>query len=233
MRWVDDIFSLIWDISEWFYDCYIEANTWVYPFRYVATPFYYLYRSFWNLLTPIAQFSDWVYDVQQKVTGILSFADIWTEFSKWFKWAEWAWSWVLDASLIINYYISNWWSSASLTVQSWISEARTYAESLVAGAMVIVTNLQAAWDAFKGKIPSIDAVVAWWGNWSGELLSVINTWWTGALLEVQVLINSAFTVRESLWSGWQDWRDQVIDFFTDPVEFLWAKFTDWFLGPEV
>jgi len=24
----------------------------------------------------------------------------------------------------------------------------------------------------------------------------------------------------------------VLEFFTDPLEWLWVRFTDWFLGPE-
>jgi len=29
------------------------------------------------------------------------------------------------------------------------------------------------------------------------------------------------------------WFESIQDFFNDPVEWLWAKFTDWFLGREV
>ena len=46
------------------------------------------------------------------------------------------------------------------------------------------------------------------------------------------LINSAFTERETFWSGWSDFRDQVSLFFSDPLGWLEAKFTDWFLGAE-
>jgi len=64
------------------------------------------------------------------------------------------------------------------------------------------------------------------------VLSFVNTWWSGAVLQVQGLINTAFLERDSWWAGWQDWRDQVAEFFTNPLEFLLNRFTDWFLGPE-
>jgi len=119
-----------------------------------------------------------------------------------------------------------------LTVIGWIVEAKGYAASLVAGVSGWLTNLQAAWDEFKGLIPTIDEVISWWGNWAGSVLATIDTWWDSTVLEVQGFIDSAFTEREPFWAGWQDWRDKVIEFFTDPLEWLLEKFTDWFLGPE-
>ena len=83
------------------------------------------------------------------------------------------------------------------------------------------TNLKAAWDTFWTV--TFPTLVSW--AW-------LTTWWNSRLEDIQGLINSAFTIREGLWTGWQDWRDKVVEFFTDPLEWLLAKFTDWFLGPE-
>ena len=52
------------------------------------------------------------------------------------------------------------------------------------------------------------------------------------MVDVESLINSAFTERERYWSGWQDMRDKVIEFFANPFDYLWSRFADWFLGPE-
>jgi len=50
--------------------------------------------------------------------------------------------------------------------------------------------------------------------------------------DVLDLIDSAFTLRESLWSGWQEIRDLVFEFFNDPWAWLEERFTNWFLGGE-
>ena len=56
-----------------------------------------------------------------------------------------------------------------------------------------------------------------WNTITGNL----GEWWRTQL----ALLNETF--------GWvQDFRDRLEEFFTDPVEFLWARFTDWFLGRE-
>ena len=56
---------------------------------------------------------------------------------------------------------------------------------------------------------------------TGNILLVVNNWWRDRLLDVQGLINSAFVTRDSLWSGWQDLRDKVTEFFSDPEEWLY------------
>lgn len=232
MRFIDDIFSFVWDISYLFYDAYLEVKGWSAPFSYLKTPLYTLYRVFWDLTTPIAQFGDWCDDVTNKVAQVLSITDIRLALDKWLDYAEDAWDWVLSSTTIINGLINTWWSTASQTVQVWVNDAKAYAQSLVATVSTALASLQVAWDSFKAKIPSIDAILSWWSNWTGNVLTAVNSWWSERLLDVQGLINSAFTTRESLWAGWQELRQQVLTFFQDPLEFIWARFTDWFLGPE-
>ena len=229
---LDSIFSTVWDISSQFYSAHYTVSGWVWPFNLLATPLYWLYQLSWNLLTPIAQFGDWVSAVTTRVSSILSSIDVMILLRTWLTYAENAWTWVMNAGTNVTNIVNTWWSSTSQTVQVWVNEAKQYAEGLVASTMGLVINLQASWDAFKDKIPSIDAVIAWWGNWWGNILAQLGTWWISRLSEVQVLINTAFTVREGLWAGWQEWRGQVAEFFNDPLEYIWERFTDWFLGPE-
>jgi len=232
MWFIDQIFSLVWDIAEWFYDAYLEVNDWVWPFYNLALPLYRIHQLCYFLLDSIAVLSDWTGDIQDAIGNLLSFQDIWDYFLDWFVWAAAAYDWVYNAWYNVSSIIDTWWGSTSEIVQGWIYDVRQYAAGLVADVMVLVTTLQAAWDNFKGKIPSFDAILDWWGNWTGELLSVIIAWWAGALQDVQDLIGTAFVVRADLWAGWQEMRDQVIEFFTDPLEVLWSKAADWFLGPE-
>ncbi|KKK66018.1 hypothetical protein LCGC14_2968300, partial [marine sediment metagenome] len=83
-------------------------------------------------------------------------------------------------------------------------------------------TLRASWDNFWVTIYPGLVSFAW-----------LTTWWNERLADVAGLIDSAFTIREGLWDGWQDVRGAVLEFFSDPLEWLWSKFTDWFLGPEV
>jgi len=232
MRFLDDIFSLVWDISDWFYEAYLTVNDWVYPFNLIAPVFYRLSIYFYNMLTPIAHLSDWVDDINQSIASLPSMDNIWSTFKDWFNWAEWSWQWIEDAWLIIPGIIDDWWSSTSQTVQTWIDESSQYFTSLVNTLQVKVSQVESSISELMGRLPELDELVSWWSNWTVNLRVTIDTWWTTTMVEVQGLINTAFIDRESWWTGWIDVKNEVIEFITNPMDFLLDRFTDWFLGPE-
>lgn len=232
MSWIDDIFSWVWDISLWFYDAYLEVKGWVWPFYNLASPLLFLSGGFFHLLTPIAHFYDWAYDIGQKITNILSSFDIMALLRTWLDWAEWSWEWITNAWPTVTSWIDSWWSVTSWTVQTWIDTAT---EGLVALKDAWTNFWTITWPEWTGNLSDLRA--GWDNFWIVTFPELVNfdwltSWWSDRLLDLQSLINTAFLDRDSWWAGWQDWRDQVIEFFTDPLEFLLDRFTDWVLGPE-
>ena len=232
LAFVDTIFSAVWDISDWFLSGAHEVSGWIWPFYYLQYPLYGLHSVSWSLLTPIAHFGDWADDVAAKVSQVLTLEQITAYFSVILANATAAWDWVKNALGNVWLIIETWWSSTKLVVLAWIDLAKEEALTLISQVEAELANLRRSFDNIEAKLPSIDAVLAWWTSWAGNVISVINTWWTSTMGEVQDLINSAFTDRESWWAGWEDFRDKVAEFFSDPWEFLLERFTDWFLGPE-
>ena len=233
MFFMDWIIQRLNDASDLFYDIYREVWDWVWPFWLAAEFFWELSWLFWRLAQDCIRFNSWLSWADIRLEGIFSLWEIWEYFEKWFNWGMWAWDWVADAFLNVWNIVDDWWSSTQSTVRAWIDEAKSYAASLVANLNLMLSSLQSAWDDFKGMIPTIDEVIYWWRNWPGNVLTIVSTWWTSTMGEVQGLIDSSFIEREPFWAGWQELKDKVAEFFTDPLEFLWARFTDWFLGPEV
>ena len=121
------------------------------------------------------------------------------------------WSWFSDWWGSVGDVITSWWATALVDVQDWIATATQGLASMLT-----------AWDDFfTNTLPTLFD------------LDYAEEWWRSKLLDVGDLISSAFVEREDLWQGWSDFRQGVSDFFTDPLEWLWSKLTDWFLGPEV
>ena len=228
VNFIDDILSAVTSIGDWFHDAYLVVNDWVWPFNLLANILFYIFFGFRLLLNPLISFGAWVDDVVYKVTNIIGLGDIVGLLRSWLTMAENAWAWIQDAWLIIPNIINSWWSSASQTVLIWVNEAKQYAATLFNNVSAMVLNLQAAWDSFKDKLPTLDEVVRWWSNWAGNVTAAITTWWSGALKDVQGLINSAFTAREGLWAGWQDWRAQVAGFFEDPEQWVYDRLDSFF-----
>ncbi len=209
-NFVDSIFSTVWDIGSWFHQAHYTASGWVWPFSLISTPLYWLYQLSFNLLTPIAHFGDWVSAVSTKVSSVLTSVDIIGLLRTWLTYAENAWQWVSNAWTNVTDIMTTWWSSTSQIVKAWIAETLNTALTQIASLHTTLMQFKAGWDDFRtATLPRL-------ADWSG----------------VDSLISSWFKASAPLWEGWQQWRGQVAEFFGNPFEWLWSRFTDWFLGPE-
>jgi len=232
MYFMNRIISYLNDVSDFFYDAYREVWNWVYPFYYLGYPLYSLCLAFNHLAWEFYDFADWVDYIEDIISDVITWWDIEDWFYDWKRKILDAWYWFVDRWYWFRTEVNNWWSSVQYTVQGWINTAFANAKSLIDQVSVSLTNLWSAWNNFKGKIPSLDQVLSWFGDWWGYTLSSLIAWGALKASQISTLIDSAFTIRDSLWAGWQELRDQVIEFFNDPLEYLWSRFTDWFLGPE-
>ncbi len=232
MWFLDKIIEWLGSARDWLYQGGVEVAGWVWPFNLLYSPLYYVYVAFAWITYYFGQFNEWLFWAAGRIDAILSTVDITGFFLTWINYAIDAWNWVTNAFWNVWNIVESWWSSAKYVVLSWIDEAKLWFQALLNEVNAWLARLQSNWDSIVSKIPTWDEVVAWWGNWRGNVLAAITGWWVGALLDVVGLIASAFTERESWWAGWEDFRDKVAEFFTDPLEFIWSLFVDWFLGPE-
>jgi len=232
MPFLEKITEWLLEVTGFFYSLYLEAVDWWSPFNLIAPFFLSLADAFAHLVTYFGKFNDWVDDVADKVKDILSSLDIKKLLKEWLDWAKDAWDWVKDATTNVQGIITAYWDTVSATVQASIT---TLTAALAA--------LQVAWDtfwtiAFPVWTTHLDNILVKWGVFVVDTLpNLVNTtglatWWTTRLTDIGGLISTAFTEAAPLWAGWQDFKDRVAEFFTDPVEFIYERFTDWFLGPE-
>lgn len=233
MWFTDRIFALVWDISDWFLEAYYIVREWPWPFGFLGGPLLYISNLTWDLLTPIADFGVWVSDTINTLRNLLTFDNIWSYFKSWFEWAEWAWVWVDDAWTNVWQIADAWWGTVQETVKTWIDIAVQGFNEL----RVALFNFWATtWPDLIGRFDTL--ATAWDNFWTVTMPTLVNvawiiTWWNARLQDINDLIDTAFTLRDSLWEGWQELRSDVTEFFADPLEWLWGRFTNWFLGPEV
>jgi len=208
-------------VSGWFYGVYLIVIDWPWPFWYAAEAFYWLSTYFNGLAWNFYDFSIWVDDIANKIVTILSFANIYDYFKDFFDAAINAWAWVVDSFWNVWDVVDIWWTSTSTTVLDWIDATKDWARLWIDYLQDQIVALTAQINDLVSLIPDMTEILAWFSNWTGNVVSAIDSWWTGALSQVQSLINSAFIEREPFWAGWQDWRDKVTEFFTDPEDWLY------------
>jgi len=221
MGFLDDIVDFLNDASDLFYDIYREVLDWVYPFWLAADFFYEICLLFNDLAYAFRDFGDLIWDWRYEIEDILSWSTIRSYIRNWLPDLEnmvvWFWDWY---DWIIN-TVENWWYSTKYTVQAWIDSAQAFLQSQINSIDTYLAYLEAAWDSFKGMIPDLEAVTSWFANWWNNALANIIAWGALTGTQIQGLVDSAFTLRDDFWAGWQDWRDKVAEFFTDPEDWLY------------
>ncbi len=215
-------------IGDFFYELYLDCYYAGFPLDILDTWFYAISGYFYNLAQNFYYFNEWVDDTAAKVVNILSYDNIYSHFKGFFDAAINAWDWVVDSFWNVWDIADDWWSSKRSTVQGWIAIA-------VEG----LDNLKVAWSNFWNitlpeLLSNLNSLRAEWDNfWTQTFPTLINiswltTWWDSKLADIQSLMDSAFLLRSSFWEGWQDWRDKVTEFITDPEQWFYDRLEEIF-----
>ena len=232
MSFMNYIVQRLNDVSDFFYDLYLEVLGWVYPFWLAAGMFYNLYSIFNRLAWNFYDFAQWVKAATTSLEGILSWSYIKGLIRRWLPALEDVISWWESWTTWVRQRIDDWWYYTKNTVQGWIAIGDQWLKDLIDDANAWLARLQSSINDLIGMLPGISELAAWFSDWWGNILSHLTSWWANRVLDVQGLIDTAFTAREPFWAGWQDVKDNVIEFFSSPLDWLLDHFTDWFLGPE-
>ena len=223
MSWMNSIVSWLKSNEDYFYDAYSEVYGWVYPFWLLAYPLLYASRGFGWLAYYFSLFNNWLVWAAGEISDILSWASIKSLIRSWLPRLEDTVSWFLDWWNKVQSVVTSWWSATQTTVKGWISTA-------VQPFNAMLTAWTSFWNStWPGWVTSFNSLKSSWDNfWAVTFPTMVSftwlaTWWNSRLLDIQGLIDSAFTVRTSLWAGWQDWRDRVAAFFTDPEDWLYKS----------
>ncbi len=187
--------------SSWLYQGYLTVHGWVWPFWLLGEPLYQLSALFTTLAGISAELTATVNELVRNLANALSWDGIQGLLRAWLPGLEGLVSWFTD-----------WWSNVYNLVGSWWLGAQGEVRSWIAAGTQGLSELRAGWDNFQAiQLPELVS------------FSWLDTWWNDRLLDLQVLIDTAFTTRESLWSGWDQLRDKVTGLFRDPEAWLLDK----------
>ncbi len=232
MWFLDLIVTWLNNAAGYFYEAYLEVNGWVWPFRALAFPLWLIYEAFYYTAFYFGEFNEWLAWAAGKLAEIFSIEQIADHFRWVIEAALAAWDWVVNAVGNVWAIIDSWWTSAKFTVLGWIDIATEG-----------FNNLKVLWDEFwKITWPQWTATLEVLGSQVGDFFThtlpnlldwlKLENWFNGKLFAIDGLIGSRlaewFPFYDNLIEIWND----IVEFFSNPGEFLLSRFTDWFLGPE-
>lgn len=213
---INKIKEYLSDISAYFYDIYIEVNSWIRPFRYTAYPFYKLSYYFAKLAWQFYYFGQWCDDVADKVSKIVSLSNIYSYFKSYFTKAVDAWNWVRYAPYNVKSIINSWWHSVKYTVLSWIADIKSW-------SLAQLNSLEAT---FVNLISSVQ-------NWTLTQISNTRSAFLALITDVKswtfTQINNARTAILGALSSLEQWTQTQINTIKATLAALtdWATFYTW------
>ena len=208
-------------VANFFYSQYLNCYTSVWPLTLLADNLYGISTWFYSVAWDFSAFFSWLLTRCEEVSQTLTWGNIYWYFKSYFDAALNAWSWVSNAWSNVWNIIDQWWSGAITEVQGLIAAATQGFDSLVAAWSNFWTYTWPQWTT------KLSLLAADWGNFVTHKLptlfdlSYAEVWWRSKLTDISGIITTSLKEYEPFWAGWQDWRDKVIEFFTDPEEWLY------------
>lgn len=200
-----------------FYDLYLECFYSVYCPPFMARLLYYLSTLFADIAN---DFSSLFSQMLTLFNQILSWDTIKSYILGWLPNIDDVVWWFANWWANVTSVITNWWSSTQYTVQSWIAIATEGLDALKIAWNDFWTITFPEWTA---KLDLVRADLTHFFTYIlPELfdLAYAEQWWKSKFLDVTGAINTAFIEHTPFWEGWQDWRDAVTEFFTNPFDWI-------------
>lgn len=227
--------AIITTIASWFssaantlYNVHLQCYASFYIPNVIGDLFYTTSGLMSNIASGLYTFYSWTVDVATRLINIITESDIYNYIISFFPSLDDIINWFGNWTSYVWGQITSWWQSVIPTVQQWIEEAINSAGGLIGQLQTWLTNLQQAWDNFITRLPTIDEVLAWFGDWFGQVRTNIIAWWNETVPSLNDWINSTlqewFPFYDELVSLWADIRL----FFVDPLAWVYEKLDEFF-----
>ena len=248
MWWMIQIIIWLQSVRDWLLNAYYTVNGWIWPFKALATPLYYIYVAFFYLALYFVNFQNWIIEVTNRLSQILSITQITSYFQTWITYATTAYNWVVSATTNVRLILDSWWREASQQVYFAIEQAKYWVlvqlNNLAYNYAAVqawwndfctytwpqwLASLQSLWNSFTAFVASIGQTILSHLNafWSSTIFPAFESiWQTLAALhiptwdEIRSFIFSSLPGIADILNWWNEFYKDVKEFFLNPLDTL-------------
>ncbi len=211
------------DAGNWFYNLYLDAYFAGWPLDLLADRFLSLSSAFYNLAWHFSDFGTWVNQAAVQLQGILSWSTIYSNIVSYWPGINQIGAWFTSWTANVGDIVGSWWSTTSLTVQTWIDQAVVNIGLLTDQLEASVVQLAASWSDFwtltwPAMLSDLGGLRSSWDNFLAGVLPGLATW-TGVETFVNSQLTSWFPFYDELAAAWGG----IQEFFADPEEWLYRS----------
>jgi phage-related protein len=129
-------------------------------------------------------------------------------FSEIPKWINEVWQRLLNFIDSVGDIIATWWMATWQMVQDWVN---TVVDTVKDGLKLVA-----------------DAAEWLRGQWDTFFTSILPT--LASRFDVYEIVSAILSSFLPLFTLIENLRNELVEFFTNPLEYIWQRFTDWFFG---
>lgn len=254
MSWLARVF---WYIADFFWDLRVLFNNIAYTCEdipFVGDALYNLFKNvayfFWDLTFGFYDISDEIDNWWDWISGL------WSELSWLWEWADEIWErvraviWNLPDIFGFSFstvfdVVDMFVHTIGTRISDFVAWVKENAEVIYQTINEYITNV---YQTFNEYITNIYETIS---TYITNVYENVYNYITNVYETVQNIFNTYITEIIGVTEGWVGdfvnaalapfiapinlvnlWFDAIQDFFNDPLEWLWSKFTNWFLGTE-
>lgn len=106
--------------------------------------------------------------------------------------------------------LAEWWSARVQDIKDWIDIAVQWVNDRIDDVKAV-----------------LDGIVVWWENFTTVILPEL-----ASKFDITAAFDEFMLQWQDLFNTFEEFKQGIWAFFTDPLEWLWTQFIDWFLGRE-
>lgn len=135
---------------------------------------------------------------------------------------------IIDGFNVFVVWLNELWNTFTNIVETWWDSLAEWWSARIEDVKdLIAVAVQWVNDRIDDVKTVLDSIAVWWENFTTVILPEL-----ASKFDITAAFDDFMLKWQDLFNTFEEFKQGIWDFFTDPLEWLWIQFTDWFLGKE-
>lgn len=135
---------------------------------------------------------------------------------------------IIDGFNVFVEWLNELWNTLTNIVETWWDSLAEWWSARIEDVKdLIAVAVQWVNERIDDVKTVLDSIAEWWENFTTVILPEL-----ASKFDITAAFDDFMLKWQDLFNTFEEFKQGIWDFFTDPLEWLWIQFTDWFLGKE-
>jgi len=135
---------------------------------------------------------------------------------------------IIDGFNVFVEWLNELWNSLTNILDTWWDSLAEWWNARIEDVKdLIAVAVQWVNERIDDVMTALDSIAVWWENFTTEVLPTL-----ASKFDITAAFDEFMLKWQDLFNTWEEFRDSIFDFFSNPFDWLLDRFTDWFMGGE-